>query len=151
MFITQYTFLLSLILRNRIKSCRKSLFKIFSSWKNIRFLKRCGMKMMNKKLKDIAAIFNLSNPKVVSYIRNSKKGKRAAWVKEWLILIVLLNGSWSLRTEPNIFIVMNYTFQVGLDNFVKSFCSETTWVTGVQQKTCLKVLSKDQEIVQKSQ
>lgn len=107
--------------------------------------------MMNKKLKDIAAIFNLSNPKVVSYIRNSKKGKRATWVKEWLLLIVLLSGSWSLRTEPNIFIVMNYTFEVGLDNFVKSVCSETTWVTGVQQKTCLKVLSKDLEIVQKSQ
>lgn len=107
--------------------------------------------MMNKKLKDIAAIFNLSNPKVVSYIRNSKKGKIATWVKEWLLLIVLLSGSWSLRTEPNIFIVMNYTFQVGFDNFVKSVCSETTWVTGVQQKTCLKVLSKDLEIVQKSQ
>lgn len=51
------------------------------------------MKMMNKKLKDIAAIFNLSNPKVVSYIRNSKKGKIATWVKEWLLLIVLLSGS----------------------------------------------------------
>lgn len=51
------------------------------------------MKMMNKKLKDIAAISNLSNPKVVSYIRKSKKGKRATWVKEWLLLIVLLNGS----------------------------------------------------------